>query len=66
VLFNKGECEEYLRRFTACDDIVVTRVWVSCCKPKPRATSNVQLARYMKVDSFDWAVALETNGKSHL
>lgn len=62
VLFDKGECEEYLKRFTAKDDIVVTRVLVAGTRPKPRATSNVHLARYMMVDSLDWANTLEANG----
>lgn len=66
VIADKGECEEYLGRFTNCNDIVITRVQVACTRPKPRATSNVQLARYMMIDSLDWAKALESNGKGHL
>lgn len=66
VLTDKGECESYLGRFTNKDDIVVVRVLVANRRPKPRATSNVQLARYMKIDSLDWAKALETSGKALL
>jgi len=66
VLLDKHECEEYLKRFTAKDDIVVARVLVACTYPKPRATSNVRLARYMKIDSLDWAKALESSGKGTL
>ena len=64
VLLDKEECEEYLERFTNCHDIVVTRVLVSGARPKPRATSNVHLARYMKIDSLDWAKVLESSGKN--
>jgi hypothetical protein len=66
VIADKGECEEYLTRFTAKDDIVVCRVIVWEAKPKPRATSNVQLARFMRIDSLDWAKAVESSGKGYL
>ena len=66
VLLDKAECEEYLNRFKDCTDIVVSRVLVACCRDKPRATSNVKLARYMQIDSLDWAEALEASGKSSL
>jgi len=54
VLKSWGECEEYLKRFTACEDIVVARVWAACMKPKPRARSGIQLAGYMKIKSAEW------------
>jgi len=66
VIFDKGDCEEYLGRFTNCHDIVVTRVLVACCRPKPRATSRVHLAKFLKIDSLDWAKALEACGKGNL
>jgi hypothetical protein len=62
VLPTKQECEDYLTRFTAKDDIVVCRVWVASIRKKPR--SIVNLARYMLIDSLDWAKALESSGKS--
>lgn len=61
VIADKSECEDYLLRFTSDDDMVVCRVTAGVLSDKPRATSNVQLARYMRIDSFDWAKALETH-----
>lgn len=60
ILETKEECLDYLYRFTAKDDIVVCRVWVSEIRPKPR--SKVSLAKYMKIDSLDWATALQEYG----
>ena len=60
VLPTKRECVEYLEKFTAKADIVVCRVLVAGVSPKPR--SKVSLAKYMKVDSLDWAIALEEQG----
>jgi hypothetical protein len=62
VLPTKEECVEYLKRFTAKDDIVVCRVMVAIPREKPR--SKVTLARYMKIDSLDWATALQETQKS--
>lgn len=61
VLFSQEECEEYLERFSACGDIVVGRITVACIRGKPRATSNVRLARYMRIDSADWTKALQNH-----
>lgn len=55
VLKTWKECEEYLERFTACDDIVVARVHAACMRDKPRARSGIQLAGYMKIKSSEWA-----------
>ena len=55
VLKSWGECEAYLQRFTARDDIVIARVWAACMRPKPRALSDIQLASYMKIKSVEWA-----------
>jgi len=60
VLPTKGECVEYLKRFTAKDDVVVCRVTIAVPRDKPR--SKVKLARYMKIDSLDWATALQEHG----
>jgi hypothetical protein len=60
VLPTKQECVDYLERFTAKDDIVVCRVLIAVSREKPR--SKVYLARYMKIDSFDWAIALQEYG----
>ena len=60
VLPTKQECVDYLEKFTAKDDIVVCRVKVAIMREKPR--SKVTLARYMKINSLDWARALEEYG----
>ena len=60
VLPTKKQCVKYLERFTAKDDIVVCRVIVAQPRYKPR--SKVFLARYMKIDSLDWATALQEYG----
>jgi len=59
VLFDREEVEAYRNRFKDDGDLITCRVMVACCEPKPRSTANVQLARYMKIDSFDWARALK-------
>ena len=60
VLPTKRECVEYLERFTAKDDIVVCRVEVRVPREKPR--SKVTLVGHMKIDSLDWATALQEYG----
>jgi len=60
VLPNKADCVKYLEKFTAKDDIVVCRVMIAIPRVKPR--SKVFLARYMKIDSLDWATALQEHG----
>jgi len=60
VLDTKQECTEYLKRFTAKDDIVVCRVGITGVRDKPR--SKVILADYMIIDSLDWAIALQEHG----
>ncbi len=60
VLPSWKECDEYLERFTADSDIVISRVWVACSRPKPRARGNIMLARYMKIKSLDWGEAKQT------
>lgn len=55
VLSTWKECDKYLERFTHDDDIVIARVWAACLRPKPRARGNIQLARYMKIRSVEWA-----------
>ncbi len=60
VLKTWGECEEYLKRFTADDDIVIARVWAACMRRKPRARSDIQLASYMKIKSVEWAEDRQT------
>ena len=60
VLATKGACVDYLKRFTAKDDIVVCRVTIGCPRYKPR--SKVFLAKYMRIDSLDWATALQEYG----
>lgn len=62
VLFDKAEVEAYRKRFKDDGDLVTCRVSVACCEPKPRSPANVQLARYLKIDSLDWAKALESHG----
>jgi len=64
VLPTKEACVKYLERFVAKDDIVVCRVTVGVPRYKPR--SKVFLARYMKIDSLDWATAVQEYGKGHL
>lgn len=64
VLFDKEECEEYLERFSEYPEcghrrIVVARISVARTRAKPRATSNVRLARYMRITSEDWAKAID-------
>lgn len=61
VLPTKQQCVDYLDRFTAKDDIVTCRVTVGVLREKPR--SKVFLARYMKIDSLDWATALQEHGR---
>jgi hypothetical protein len=56
VIFDRGECQDYLERFTDKEDIRIAKVWVACTRPKPRATSNVHLARYMTIKSLDWTI----------
>jgi hypothetical protein len=60
VLPTKGECVDYLTRFKNKEDLVVCRVFVSVSRPKPR--SVVTLARYMQIESTDWATALQEYG----
>lgn len=60
VLPTKGECVDYLKRFKDHSDLVVCRVWVSVVRQKPR--SIVSLSRYMRIDSVDWATALQEHG----
>jgi hypothetical protein len=60
VLPTKEQCVDYLKRFTNKDDIVVCRVIIAVPRYKPR--SKVFLARYMKIDSVDWAIALQEHG----
>ena len=60
VLPTKGECVDYLTRFKNKEDLVVCRVFVSVSRPKPR--SVVTLARYMRIESTDWATALQEYG----
>jgi len=60
VLPTKAACVDYLKRFTAKDDIVVCRVTLAVPRYKPR--SKVFLARYIKIDAVDWAIALEEYG----
>ena len=55
VILDRDECIEYLSRFTDKSDLVVAKVHVASLRPKPRATSNVHLARYMMIDAWDWA-----------
>lgn len=57
VLPTKGECVDYLTRFKNKEDLVVCRVLVAAPREKPG--SVVTLARYLKIDSFDWAIALQ-------
>ena len=68
VILDRDECNEYLKRFTDKTDLVVAKVHVANLRPKPRATSNVHLARYMKIDAFDWAKdkSRKQNGERHL
>ena len=56
VLPSKEQCVEYLKRFTAKDDIVVCRVTIGVPRYKPR--SKVFLARYMKINQKDWEEAI--------
>jgi hypothetical protein len=60
VLPTKEECVLYLRRFKNVDDIVICRVGAAPLRDKPR--SKVKLAKYMMINSFDWAVALQEYG----
>lgn len=60
VLPTKGECVDYLKRFKDTADIVVCRVLIAIPREKPR--SKVTLTRYMKIDSLDWATALQEHG----
>lgn len=56
VLPSKQQCDEYLKRFKAKDDIVVCRVEVSGLRLKPR--SMVTLANTMCIREQDWEAAL--------
>ena len=60
ILPTKEECVDYLKRFKNVDDIVVCRVHIALPRAKPN--SKVTLARYMKIDSLDWATALQEHG----
>lgn len=60
VLPTKGECLDYLTRFKDTSDLVVCRVGVAVTREKPG--SVVTLADYMKIDSLDWATALQEHG----
>lgn len=60
ILPSKEECVDYLKRFTAKDDIVVCRVEVKVLREKPR--SKVTLCDHMKINSIDWATALQEYG----
>lgn len=60
VLMSKQACVEYLKRFTAKDDIVVCRVDVDKLRSKPR--SKVTLAREMRIHEADWEAALWEHG----
>lgn len=60
VLPTKEECVDYLGRFRDTSDIVVCRVNIAVPREKPR--SKVYLARYIKIDSLDWALALQEHG----
>jgi hypothetical protein len=60
VLLTKKACEEYLKKFTAKDDIVVCKVLVRCYQEKPR--SKVLLADFMEIRSVDWARAMKEYG----
>lgn len=64
VLMSKQECDEYLKRFKAKDDIVVCRVSVSGLREKPR--SKVTLAHLMCILEEDWEAALYERGMVHL
>ncbi len=68
VILDRDECVEYLQRFTDKSDIVIVKVHVARLRPKPRATSNVHLARYMKIDVWDWALdkSRKLHGERHL
>jgi hypothetical protein len=60
VLPTKEECVDYLARFKDLSDLVVCRVWIGLPREKPR--SKVHLCRYLKIDSLDWATALQEYG----
>jgi len=60
VLPTKGECVDYLTRFKNHADLVVCRVWIAVPREKPG--SKVRLSRYLKIDSLDWATALQEHG----
>jgi len=62
VLFDKSQVEAYRKRFRNHKDLVTCRVTVAVTEPKPRSPANVQLARYLKIDSLDWAKAVEAHG----
>lgn len=59
VCQSKEETIEYLKRFKNPDELVVCRVYVSNLRPKPRSTSNIQLADRMLIKKEDWDSALE-------
>jgi hypothetical protein len=60
VLPTKEQCVDYLGRFKDTSDIVVCRVTINRVREKPR--SKVFLSKYMKIDSYDWAIALQEHG----
>ncbi len=62
VLFDKAEVEAYRNRSKDHSTLITCRVMVACTEPKPRSPAKVQLARYLKIDSLDWAKALESHG----
>ncbi len=66
VLFDKAAVEAYRNRFKDDGDLITCRVLVASCDPKPRSPAKVQLATYMKIDSLDWAKAVEASGKALL
>lgn len=66
VLFDKSEANAYRSRFKDDKDLVTCRVFVALTEPKPRSPANVQLAEYMKIDSLDWAIALEEHGHAEV
>lgn len=60
ILPTKEECVEYLKRFKDHSDLVVCRVFIGVPREKPG--SKVYLSRYLKIDSLDWATALQEHG----
>jgi hypothetical protein len=56
VLLDRAECEAYLARFTAARELKVVRCLVQGIVPKPRAQSNVLLARRMYLPASEASV----------